>query len=94
MHVLYQSVISAIAESLPNITDETVSVASMYKGVTRAGYGAFSNSGNTNTSLKTRADGGSSYFDMKFNASSSSSIYQDNAKVHPESYACMFYIKF
>lgn len=77
------------AESLPNITGGTITDGrSNYQNTLIAPYGAFAGSAESGSTGRASLNGGNSntieVFSGTFNASRSSSTYQDDAKVNPE----------
>lgn len=82
--------LSAITESLPNITG---SIGDGYNWVFNNGKGALISHSFGDTKNISIYSTGNINNGMLFDASHSSEIYQSNAKVRPESYATKFYIK-
>lgn len=80
-----------VSESLPNITGNISGIRNLYNTGTTVS-GAFSKTSHQNDITGNNL--AQTAYDLSFNASRSSSAYQDKAKVRPDSFYVAYYIKY
>ena len=83
---------TSVAESLPNITGSFF-VSSCCSGSAGSVTGVFKGTGNPSSKTWGGGAGPNNDLSVVYNAKNSSTVYQDDASVKPNSLAVSFYIK-